>query len=281
MSKTLMAMLFPFLTLMFKAEGGDGGPTDPQAAEANAAPVPEETAVPDDEKQPEEAKTFTQDEVDAIVQKRIAKLERKMERERVAQQTREQIAQEQAQKPADAPNKPKESDFETYGEYLEALTEYKAREIVRNERAEAEAERSRKAQQSEAERYQARQQELVERGEEKFDDFEEAVKGDKHTYSRAAFLAMLESDMGAELLYYLAKHPEEGQRISNLPAYAQAKEIGKLEDKLQAKPTKQISKAPEPIKPVGTGKASNDNDLSDDLPIDEWMRRRNKQARGK
>jgi hypothetical protein len=280
MSKTLKAMLFPFLH-MFSVEGGDGGPVvEPQATEENVATAPDTTAAQESENKPEEAKTFTQDEVDSIVQKRIAKLERKMERERIAQQTREQIAQEQAQKPAEAPNKPKESDFETYGDYLEALTEYKAREILRNERAEAEAERSRKAQQSEAERYQARQQELMERGSEKFDDFEEAIEADRNTYSRAAFLAMLESDMGAELFYYLATNPDEGKRIANLPAYAQAKEIGKLEDKLQAKPQKQISKAPEPIKPVGSGKASSDTDLSDDLPIDEWMKRRNKQVRG-
>lgn len=248
----------------------------PQAAEEAAATAPESTAEQEGEKKPEETKTFTQDELDRIVLKEKRKLERKYERERIAQQTREQIAQEQQQKPAEAPGKPKESDFETYGEYLEALTEYKAKEIIRREREEAKQAETRKAQMTEAERYQERQTELIEKGEEKYEDFEDVVKSDKNTYSRAAFLAMLESDIGSELLYYLAKNPDEGKRIAELPAYAQAKEIGKLEDKLQAKPQKQISKAPEPITPIGTGKAVG-NELSDDIPIDEWIRRRNKQ----
>jgi len=253
---------------------------DPQATEENVATAPGATAAQEGENKPVEPKVFTEDEVNAIVQKRIAKLERKHERERIAQQTREQIAQEQKPSaPSDDPE-PKEADFETYGEYLKALAKHEARQMLRAEREAAEQERSKKAQQSEAERYQARQTELIEKGEDKYEDFEDVIKSDTNTYSRAAFLAMLESDMGAELLYFLAKNPDEGKRISALPAYAQAKEIGKLEDKLQAKPQKQISKAPEPIKPVTSGQTNSDV-LSDDLPIEKWMELRNKQARGR
>lgn len=284
MSKLLMAMLFPFIHT-FNFGDGEGGAEEaqgesqqPQAAEEAAATAPESTAEQESEKKPE-TKVFTQEELDAIVQKRIAKLERKMERERIAQQTREQIAQEQQQKPAEAPGKPKESDFETYGDYLEALSEYKAREIIRREREEAEQAKAKQAQQTAAEREAQRRQELLEKGEEKFDDFEEVLTSSNVDISRAAFLAILESDIAPELMYHLCKNEDEAKRISALPAFAQAKEIGKLEDKLQAKPQKQISKAPAPITPIGTGKAGGDT-LSDDIPIDEWMRRRNKQVRG-
>jgi hypothetical protein len=248
----------------------------PQATEENVAPAPESTAEQESEKEPVEQKTFTQEELDRIVQKTKSKLERKYERELIARQTREQIAQEQAQKPTASPDKPKESDFETYGEYLEALAEHKAREIVRREREEEQQAKTRKAQETNAQRQLARRQELMEKGEEKFDDFEDVVTSGNVQISEAAFLAILESDIAPDLIYHISKDESEAKRIAALPAYAQAKEIGKLEDKLQAKPQKQISKAPEPITPIGTGKAGG-NDLSDDIPIDEWIRRRNKQ----
>jgi hypothetical protein len=247
----------------------------PQATEENVAPAPESTAEQGSETKPE-AKTFTQEELDRIVQKEKAKLERRHERERIAQQTREQIAQEQAQKPTASPDKPKESDFETYGEYLEALAEHKAREILRREREEEQQASAKQAQLTEAERQQARQTELIEKGEDKFDDFEQVIKADQNTYSRAAFLAMLESEIGAEMLYHLATNPDEGKRIASLPAFAQAKEIGKLEDKLASKPKPKPSNAPEPVKPLSGG-SSPTVDLKS-ANMDDYIELRRKQG---
>jgi hypothetical protein len=249
----------------------------PQATEEPVATTEKsEPETPSDEEQAE-SKVFTQEEVDKIVQKRLSKLERKLERQQIEQETRAKVQQEQqVQAPSDDPE-PKESEFESYSDYLKALAKHEARAIVRAERQAEVDKAARQSQISAQEREAARQQELIEKGEEKYDDFEEVIKADRNEYSRAAYLAMLESDISADLLYHLASNPEEGKRIAALPAFAQAKEIGKLEDKLLAKPKKQISKAPEPINPVTSGKASNDTVLSDDLPLDEWVRRRNKQ----
>jgi hypothetical protein len=250
----------------------------PQATEENLATTEQsEPETPSGEEQAE-SKVFTQEEVDKIVQKRLSKLERKLERQQIEQETRAKVQQEQQVAPIDIP-KPKESDFEVYSDYLEALSDWKVDVKLRQREIEQETRAQRESQKSAQEREAARQQELIEKGEEKYDDFEEVIKADRNEYSRAAYLAMLESDISAELLYHLASNPEEGKRIAALPAFAQAKEIGKLEDKLLAKPQKQISKAPAPINPIGTGKASG-NALSDDLPIEEWMRRRQKQVRG-
>jgi hypothetical protein len=250
----------------------------PQATEENVAtPEQSEPETASEEQQPE-SKVFTQEEVDKIVQKRLQKLERKLERQQIEQETRAKVQQEQQQAPVDIP-KPKESDFEVYSDYLEALSDWKVDVKLRQREIEQQTRAQRESQKSAQEREAARQQELIEKGEEKYDDFEEVIKADRNEYSRAAYLAMLESDISAELLYHLASNPEEGKRIAALPAFAQAKEIGKLEDKLLAKPAKKQSNAPPPISPIGTGKASG-NALSDDLPIDEWMRRRQKQVRG-
>jgi hypothetical protein len=67
---------------------------------------------------------------------------------------------------------------------------------------------------------------------------------------------------------------DEAARIMSLPPIQMARELTKLEFKLGQPATKPVSKAPAPIKPLGSGKAAGEG-LSDDLPIDEWMRRHN------
>jgi len=97
--------------------------TDETLAEVTA-PEPVATAAPEApvEQQPESTKTFTQEEVDAIVTKRLAKFERKLERERAMR--------EQAPPPppleAITPDK-----FESTDAYTEALAARKAEELLR------------------------------------------------------------------------------------------------------------------------------------------------------
>jgi hypothetical protein len=58
-----------------------------------------------------------------------------------------------------------------------------------------------------------------------------------------------------------------------------ARELTKLEFRLnQPAAAKPVSKAPAPVKPIGAS-GSADSDLRDDLPLDEWLRRRNKALR--
>jgi hypothetical protein len=240
---------------------------EPEQAKTEQASIPEKVeeaakAEPDtasDDKEQVAPKTYTEEELKKHLDDEAAKIrnkyERKMERQRIEAETRAKVAQEQAiEAPADDPE-PKESDFESFSDYMKALAKHEARQIVRAEKAAESQKAVKEAQMSEAQRQQTRQQELLEKGEAKFDDFEDVVKSDKHEYSRAAYLAILESDMSAEIVYHLAKNPEEGARIAQLPAYAQAKEIGKLEDKLSAKPAPKPSKAPDPISPVTGSKA--------------------------
>lgn len=57
---------------------------------------------------------------------------------------------------------------------------------------------------------------------------------------------ILDSEIGAEILYHLAKNPAEIERIQSLSAFAAARELTKLEDKLSAStsaPTKKEEKA--------------------------------------
>lgn len=221
-------------------------PVTETAEEKPETPSEEKTAEP---------KTFTQAELDEIVQKRINKLERKMERQRIEADTRAKVQQEMAAKPEVAQGKPDVSQYTDYADYLEALADYKAEQKYESLK-QADAQKvAKEAEQSEASRVSERQTELIEEGERKYDDFEDVVKSDKNNYSRAAFLAILESDNKADIVYHLAKHPEEAAKIAALPAYAQAKEIGKLEDRLSAKAPTKSSNAPSPVTPISGSKA--------------------------
>lgn len=103
---------------------------------------------------------------------------------------------------------------------------------------------------------------------------------------KSALDIIYESDVPAELLKALNKDRKEATRIFHLfnsnPIMA-AREMGKLESRLQnapkAEPPKRVSAAPEPIKPIkGSGSG-----LVDDanLPIDQWIARRNKSEFGR
>lgn len=111
-------------------------------------------------------------------------------------------------------------------------------------------------------------------GKSEFQDFDQAVANLQMVGVNRQFLEMAtESDAGAKLLHHLGTDLDEAARIMALPPIQMARELTKLEIKLsQPKAQKPVSNAPPPIKPIGTGKATSDG-LSDDLPIDEWMRR--------
>lgn len=199
-------------------------------------------------------KTFTQAELDEIVQKRISKAERKYEKRLTEAETRAKVLAEIKEK-VEPVNKPIPDNFTDYADYLEALADYKAEEKFNAlTQKQKEAEQNAKYQ-SEAERQNERKAEMISIGERKYDDFEEVVANSKYAISNAAYFAILETENAADVLYHLATNKDDAERISALSPYAQAKEIGKLEDKLLTTPKKTTSNAPDPIKPVGGAKA--------------------------
>jgi len=59
-------------------------------------------------------------------------------------------------------------------------------------------------------------------------------------------------DIAPKLMAYLSENPKDAERIANLVPARQAAEIGKLEVKLSEAKTVTASKAPAPMKPVGS-----------------------------
>lgn len=197
---------------------------------ATAAPEPEVTTP--EEPTTEAAKTFTQEELDAIVGKRLAREQRKWEREQA-----QRVAETQARAPV-AP--PAADDFDSASAYADALADQRAQELL-NKREAA------KAQAELLDAYHDREEEARS----KYDDFEQVAYNPKLPVTDAMAQTIQASEIGPDVIYWLGSNPKEAARISALPGLLQAREIGKIEAKLATNPpVKRTSTAPAPIAPV-------------------------------
>ena len=114
-------------------------------------------------------------------------------------------------------------------------------------------------------------------GKAEFIDFDQSVANLQMVGVSRDFLELATtSDAGAKLIDHLGHDLDEAARISAMSPVQMARELTRLEFKLAQITVKPVSKAPAPINPIGAG-GSTDSGLRDDLPIDEWMRRRNKE----
>lgn len=92
--------------------------------------------------------------------------------------------------------------------------------------------------------------------------------------------AALETGNAEQIIYRLGGNLNEAARVLGMSPMKMAMEVGKLaEGKRDGKP----SGAPKPIRPVGStspvsGARPDDPERGGEMPIDEWMKARNKQA---
>lgn len=196
---------------------------------ATAAPEPVESK-PEAESPP---KTFTQEELDAIVGKRLAREQRKWEREQALKATQPQL-------PAAPAELPPADQFESVDAYAEALAAKKAEEIVRRQQM----------QQQEMTTLQAFH-ERVEAALEKYDDYQQVVENPALPITDVMAQTIRASEVGPDVAYWLGTNPKEAARIANLPPFLQAKEIGRIEARIAAEPpVRKTTSAPAPIAPV-------------------------------
>ena len=207
-------------------------------AEVDSAPATDATAAPEvvestpevAETQP--AKTFSQEELDAAIGKRLAREQRKWEREQANRQSEQQVMRAAPTASVD--------QFESPEAYAEALAYQKAEELIAKREAA-------KQQSAVLESYH----DLEEEARSKYDDFEQVAYNPKLPVTNVMAETIQSSEIGPELAYYLGSNPKEAERISRMSPLSQAKEIGKIEAKLvSAPPVKKTTSAPAPISPV-------------------------------
>jgi len=234
---------------------------------ATAAPESVETSAPEQTEE-QKAKTFTQEELDAAIGKRLAREQRKWEREQVQRQA-------EMQQPRHATNLSIDQ-FESPDAYAEALAEQKAQELI--------AKREQQKQYSEvAEVYHEREEEARN----KYDDFEQVAYNPALKITNVMAEAIQSSEIGPDVVYFLGQNPKDADRISRLSPLMQAKEIGRIEAKLASEPPKptKTSSAPAPISPVTARTVSapsfdtTDPRSTKSMSTSEWIAAENKRER--
>lgn len=159
---------------------------------------------------------------------------------------------------------PKPDQFDDAFEYAKALAEWSAEKAL-YERDQQEANRK-----IEEERQKVLKtwSEKLERAKPNLADFDEVIESTQVVVSNEVRDAIIESDVGPEILYHLASlDGEEAEKFQALPVAKALREIGKLEARFEkqqdaeetavrSKPVVQKSKAPAPLSPLkATGSA--------------------------
>jgi hypothetical protein len=176
-----------------------------------------------------------------------------------------------------ADSEPKIEDFQTGEEFYRAQARWEVRQEMK---VQAEAKEKEEEDAYTKEVFDTHNRTISE-ARAKYDDFNETVNDSVKTpwqsqskadvmASQAFQVAMFESGMGGELLYYLGKHPDELAKLGGLSPARVQMAVGRIIDKLEAQqaseeeneeeqeipPAKEekpkiVSKAPAPIRPVG------------------------------
>lgn len=201
---------------------------------------------------------------------------------------------EAAEKPPAPPKeKPTAEKYDNYGEYVEALTDWKAEEKVKAEFATRDEETA-KRQTTEKRATNWSERETQTRT--SVADYDEVMRGADVTVAQHVIDQLLESEEGPRIAYHLAQHPDVAEKLNAMTEVRAAREIGRLEA-LVAVPVEQpaagatpaaqppaapaakpprTTTAPPPAKPVTSGRSATVQ--LDKMGMDEYVATRKTQG---
>jgi len=167
---------------------------------------------------------------------------------------------------------PKPEEFNDMFEYAKALAEYTAdKKLMERDKAEAE----RKTQEARAQ-FEQNWAQKVDQARQQLPDFDDMIQSSDVAVSDPVRDAIMESDVGPQILYHLAENPEFAQELGKKSVISALREIGKLEARFEkaeqpqaasdpaAKPAVAKSKAPAPITPIRGAVSTVENNVDAD-----------------
>ena len=184
------------------------------------------------------------------------------------------------------PDAPQEEQFETYGDYVKAAARYESRRAVME--AHHHARQSHETQQRQAwesSRNTAHEERLTAHRATN-PEFDVLVNREDINLSTPMVDVIKASDHGPGLMVHMAHHPDDAQRIAALHPVLAFGEMKALEARLDVAhgstpPSKPMSKAKPPIKPVGTTLSGSVDDPSELEFGREYIARMNKLERNR
>jgi len=286
-----------------EGEPAPKGAGEPESAEDadTSDQDPEQEEDEDGGEEPQEKSPQRQPARKSGVQKRIDKLTRdKRELEERLRRIEEGLkpappkptpaetpATEAAGPKTDTNEEPRPEAFETYEEYTKAVATWT---VDQREKTHADAEKQKT--------FESEQRAVLDKWTQRLDearavheDYDEVVASDLDI-SMAMQQALLDSELGAELAYYLGSHPEETAAIAKLTPVASVLALGKIEASLtprsstpssdHAPQRRTVTSAPKPVTPISRGVAGGsesvyDTELANDYKA--WENRRRAQLK--
>lgn len=217
--------------------------------------------------------------------KRNAELARAYEalQSQALQKRQSEQADDVVQAKPHAEGRPASDNFQTHEEYMEALSDWKVEQKLKERDTREQSAKAKAA-------AEARENEVREQAQEfakTHPDFEAVIKDvDDIEMSLTVRESLLKSKNAPELMYELAKDPEEFERICSLPALDAAEAIGEIKARIKSAGTKQdaikTTKAPRPLSPVSTKAGSVVKSIHDPgLSFAEYEKLRNEQLKRK
>lgn len=275
-----------------------GGPEpveNPEAApdakvDAKPDPKPEETPVEEEaehKKNPRLQKRFSEltearKRAEALAEQTAATLRAEREAREAAERRAAELQQKyEPPKPDEIGPEPQLSQFTDTNEYAQALKEWSADKALRDKAAEEAQARETEENAKRVKAWQERQTEARKT----LTDYDAKIAASNVKVSNPLRDAIIESDVGPQLLYHLSENPDVAERLNKLSTASALRELGKLEAKLgggaepvkvEQKPTTpvaEISKAPAPITPLKGSSAIDTVDTSK-LSYQDWKKRR-------
>jgi chromosome segregation ATPase len=241
--------------------------TEPVVEQGGSESEPEQEAATGEKKQnPKLEKRFSE----LTKQREAARQEAEREREaRQALEARLRDLESKVNPPkSEEPDpKPDASQFNDAIEYAEALAEWTADKKMR-ERDQAEMQRKAQEEQS---RLRQKFQERLEQAKQELPDYEDMIASSDVAVSQPVTDAIIESDVGPQILYYLAENPDFARGLAEKSITSQLRAIGRLEAKFEKteapktkEPVAKKSNAPAPINPLKAGGNPTDISLDSD-----------------
>lgn len=223
------------------------------------------------------------------VQPRIDELTRKVrenERETAYWRSRAEAAAAPAKEP---PKKPTPDQFDDYGAYVEALTDFKADEKV-NTALDAREKAATEKQQAQT-RVTTWNDRVIE-ARKTIPDYDTVMAASEVPIADFVLDELRDSELGPQLAYHLDRNPDVAEKLNTMNPRQAAREIGRLEAKLLSvsaspdpvevpkgeppAPKVKTTNAPPPVKPVGQGR-STAVDLSK-ASMDDYVKQRTAQG---
>lgn len=250
-------------------EAPEGEKKEEAKLEAKEAPKPEE-------KKEDPIPKGVQKRIDrAVREKYEAQAEAKMLKERLDRIEQNLQQNHRTDRPIDN-SEPRIDNFDDFDKYVAAKAEWiaskKINETLQERERRAAEERVAAAHYKAVDGWQQR----VEQATAELPDFEEVLSSSDVPMSDFMRDAIIDSDLGPKVAYWLANNPDEAKKIASMSPLATVKAIGRLEERLesQAKAPKKPTSAPAPLTPVG-GKASVSKDPGkmSDAEYLEWRKK--------